>query len=248
LADDLWQHRSYRQQMMKAILKSPLNETTEYRYSGLLFYLLPEIVSTKTGVNYEDYLRKTFYRPLGATTLGFNPRRYFSEERIIPTERDSFFRMRLLHGYVHDEGAAMMGGLSANAGLFANAIDLAKMMQMYLNGGEYGGQQYIATEAIHAFNQRYYADQNNRRGLGFDKPLLEYDEQKSSVAAAASQNSFGHSGYTGTFTWVDPDNGLLYIFLSNRVYPSRNNRGIYTRNIRPRIHTVLYESINTDNN
>lgn len=248
LSSDLWQHRDYRDKMIKAILKSPLNEVVEYRYSGLLFYLLPDIVSNETGLNYEDYLDNTFYRPLGATTLGFNPRRFFAEERIIPTERDSFFRMRLLHGDVHDEGAAMMGGLSANAGLFANAVDLAKMMQMYLNGGAYGGTQFITTDAVNTFNQRYYTAEGNRRGLGFDKPLLVYDEQKSSVAEAASQNSFGHSGYTGTFTWMDPDNGLLYIFLSNRVYPSRNNRGIYTQNIRPRIHSILYKSIDSDNN
>jgi CubicO group peptidase (beta-lactamase class C family) len=144
---------------------------------------------------------------------------------------------------VHDEGAAMMGGVSANAGLFSNAVDLAKMMQMYLNQGTYGGHEYIRSEAFNTFNQRYYADEGNHRGLGFDKPLLTYDAQKSSVAEAASDHSFGHAGYTGTFTWMDPDNGLLFIFLSNRVYPSRSNRGLYTRNIRPRIHTVLYESI-----
>jgi CubicO group peptidase (beta-lactamase class C family) len=243
LASDLWQHRNYRNKMMKAILKSPLNEKAEYTYSGLLFYLLPDIVTTQTGTDYESYLNQTFYRPLGAYTLGFNPSRFFPKDRIIPTERDSFFRMHLLHGYVHDEGAAMMGGLSANAGLFSNAIDLAKMMQMYLNKGGYGGIQYISSAAIDTFNQRYYADEDNRRGLGFDKPLLTYDAQQSAVAEAASDNSFGHSGYTGTFTWMDPDNGLLFIFLSNRVYPSRSNRGIYTRNIRPRIHTVLYESL-----
>ena len=228
---------------MKAIMKSPLNETAEYRYSGLLFYLLPEIVEQRSGMPYEDYLSQTFYRPLGAYTLGFNPSRYFPRERIIPTERDSFFRMQLLHGYVHDEGAAMMGGLSANAGLFANAYDLAKIMQLYLNGGTYGGQQFFSASAIDTFTQRHYAAEGNRRGLGFDKPLLEYDEASSSVAEAASDSSFGHSGYTGTFTWADPEHDLLFIFLSNRVYPSRKNRGIYIRNIRPRIHSAIYEAL-----
>ena len=243
LTPTLWQHRDYQDKMMKAILKSPLNEKAEYRYSGLLFYLLPEIVSLQSGVAYEDYLNSTFYRPLGAYTLGFNPSRFFPPERIIPTERDSFFRWQLLHGYVHDEGAAMMNGLSANAGLFANAYDLSKIMQLYLNGGSYGGEQYFTQAAIDTFTQRHFADQGNKRGLGFDKPLLEYDPERSSVAEAASQASFGHSGYTGTFVWADPEHDLLFIFLSNRVYPSRNNRGIYTRNIRPRIHTAIYEAM-----
>ena len=137
----------------------------------------------------------------------------------------------------------MMNGLSANAGLFANAYDLSKIMQLYLNGGSYGGEQYFTQAAIDTFTQRHFADQGNKRGLGFDKPLLEYDPERSSVAEAASQASFGHSGYTGTFVWADPEHNLLFIFLSNRVYPSRNNRGIYTRNIRPRIHTAIYEAM-----
>lgn len=243
LTDNLWQHRNYRQRMMKAIIKSSLEEKTEYRYSGLLFYLLPDIVTMKTGVPYEDYLQATFYRPLGAHSLGFQPARRFPLERIIPTERDSFFRMQLLHGYVHDEGAAMMNGLSANAGLFSSAYDLAKLMQMYLNGGTYGDQRYLTQTALDTFTTRHYAADDNHRGLGFDKPLLEYDANKSSVAKAASDSSFGHAGYTGTFVWADPEQELLFIFLSNRVYPSRSNRGIYTRNIRPRIHTVIYEAL-----
>jgi len=175
--------------------------------------------------------------------LGFNPSRFFSKDQIIPTERDSFFRMQLLHGYVHDEGAAMMGGVSANAGLFANAYDLAKIMQMYLNGGSYAGQQFIEQSALDTFASRHFAAEGNHRGLGFDKPLLEYDAQKSSVAEAASEASFGHAGYTGTFVWADPETKLLFIFLSNRVYPSRSNRGLYTGNIRLRIHTAIYQSL-----
>lgn len=243
LTDDLWQHRNYRDQMMKAILKSPLEEEAKYLYSGLLFYLLPDIVTMKAGVPYEDYLQNTFYRPLGAYSLGFNPSRFFSKDQIIPTERDSFFRMQLLHGYVHDEGAAMMGGVSANAGLFANAYDLAKIMQMYLNGGSYAGQQFIEQSALDTFTSRHFAGEGNHRGLGFDKPLLEYDAQKSSVAEAASAASFGHAGYTGTFVWADSETKLLFIFLSNRVYPSRSNRGLYTGNIRPRIHAAIYQSL-----
>ena len=137
----------------------------------------------------------------------------------------------------------MMGGVSSNAGLFASANDLAKLMTMYMNYGTYGGKQYIAEESAREFTRCQYCEEGNHRGLGFDKPLIEYDPEKSSVAEAASPQSFGHSGYTGTFTWADPDNGLLYIFMSNRVYPTRNNPKIYRLNIRPRIHEVLYGAV-----
>ncbi|RMF04206.1 MAG: class C beta-lactamase-related serine hydrolase [Bacteroidetes bacterium] len=243
VADDLWLHRRYPKPIVKAILKSPLEEKVQYRYSGLLFYLLPQIVAQQSGQDYETYLKETFYRPLGAHTITYNPLRYFARSRIIPTERDSFFRMTDLHGYVHDEGAAMMGGVSANAGLFANAYDLAKLWQMYLNGGTYAGQSYIDSTAVAEFTRCQFCDTGNRRGLGFDKPLIEYDPATSSVAAAASPASFGHSGYTGTFVWADPETELLYLFLSNRVYPTRANRVIYTRNIRPRIHAAIYKAL-----
>ncbi|MEM9931624.1 MAG: serine hydrolase, partial [Bacteroidota bacterium] len=243
VTDDLWLHRNYRQRIYKAILKSPLQEKREYVYSGLLFYLLPEIVANITGEDYETYLKSALYHPLGAFSITYNPWRFYPKERIIPTEQDTFFRQALLHGRVHDEGAAMMAGLSANAGLFANANDLAKLLQLYLNEGQYGGEQLIAATSVQEFRQRHYAADGNRRGIGFDKPLLEYDPVKSSVAEAASSESFGHSGYTGTFVWVDPAEDLIFIFLSNRVHPTRDNRYIYTLNIRPRIHSAIYQAI-----
>ena len=147
-----------------------------------------------------------------------------------------------MHGTVHDEGAAMMGGLSSNAGLFASANDLAKLFQMYLNGGTYGGKRYISQEAIKEFTKCQFPENDNRRGLGFDKPLLEYHPVNSSVAKDASPLSYGHSGYTGTFFWIDPKHELIYIFLSNRVYPTRDNRKIYELNIRPTIHQIIYDS------
>ncbi len=244
VTEDLWLHQDYKEKRIyKAIKKSPLNEKQEYKYSGLLFYLLPEIVANHSGMDYETYLKQTFYYPLGAHTLTFNPERFFAKSRIIPTENDTFFRMKQLHGTVHDEGAAMMGGFSANAGLFGTAGDLAKLMQMYMNYGTYGGQRYIAESAMKEFTRCQYCDQGNRRGLGFDKPLIEYSPESSSVAEDASAASFGHSGYTGTFTWADPESGLLFIFFSNRVYPTRNNGKIYDLGIRPRIHQVLYDAM-----
>ena len=229
--------------MFRAILKAPVSEEKKYKYSGLAFYLFPEMIENISGEKYESYLNENFYKPLEAKTLTFNPLNKFPIHQIIPTELDTFFRMQQIHGTVHDEGAAMMGGVSSNAGLFGSAEDLAKLMQMYLNGGEYNGIRFIDSFSIREFTRYQFPENNNRRGLGFDKPLLEYDEQKSSVARDASPQSYGHSGYTGTMVWVDPKEDLIFIFLSNRVYPTRNNRKLYEMNIRPKIHQVIYDAI-----
>lgn len=242
VTDQLWLHKDFKYQIYENILESPLNELEEYRYSGLFFYLLPDLVYHFSGQQMENYLKTMFYRPLGAFTITYNPLHYFPKDRIIPTERDTFFRKVQLHGMVHDEGAAMMAGISCNAGLFGSANDLAKLMQLYMNKGRYGRERYIDSAAVDTFITRHYAASGNRRGLGFDKPLLEYDAKASTVAKSVSDSSFGHSGYTGTFAWADPERGLLYIFFSNRVFPTRNNRKIYELNIRPRIHQVLYDA------
>ncbi|MBC6994452.1 serine hydrolase domain-containing protein [Neolewinella lacunae] len=245
IMDDLWLHTRFRERYIhRAIGKSPLKPAGMYVYSGLLFYLLPEYVEAATGQDYRSYLRQNFYDPLGATTLGYRPLdRGIPLERIVPTEVDTFFRMATLHGVVHDEGAALMNGVSGNAGLFSSAEDLAKLYQMLMNGGEYGGRRYFQDSTVATFTRRHYAAEGTHRGLGFDKPLLEYHVATSTVAQAASAASFGHTGYTGTLVWADPEHELVYIFLSNRVHPSRNSRAIYTLGIRPRIHTLLYEAI-----
>ena len=246
VTDNLWLHQNFKKQIYKAIKKSPLNEEPGYRYSGLLFYLLPDIVAELAAADYASYLDEQFYHRLGAYTLGYRPMEEFSKSRIVPTERDSFFRMQQLHGYVHDEGAAMMGGVSANAGLFANSGDLAKIMHLYLNNGRAAGEQLIDSLSVAEFTRCQYCDEDNRRGIGFDKPLITYDAAKSYVAASAGPDSYGHSGYTGTFTWADPESGLLLVFLSNRVYPTRENRKLYDLNIRPRLHEVLYQAVKKD--
>ena len=242
ITDRLYLHRKYKKKIYKAIKESAVNEVKKYKYSGLAFYIFPEIVERLTGEDYQTYLNNEFYHPLGANTITFNPLKKFPKERIVPTEQDSFFRKIQIHGTVHDEGAAMMGGVSSNAGLFASANDLGKLIQLYLNGGTYGGKRYFAEKAIKEFTRCQFAENGNRRGLGFDKPLLEYHPQNSSVAKDASPSSYGHSGYTGTFVWVDPEHELIYIFLSNRVHPTRNNRKIYQLNIRPIIHQIIYDS------
>ncbi len=243
VADGLWLHHKYKTRILDAIKRSPLNEKPGYVYSDLGFYLWPEILPRLTGMEFEAYLKQTFYHPLGAYTLTFNPLSYFPPNRIIPTERDTFFRMTLLHGRVHDEGAAMLGGVSGHAGLFGSANDLAKLMQMYLNKGMYGGKRFIEAASVDTFTACAFCPAGNHRGLGFDRPLATYDTGRSYTARSAGQASFGHSGYTGTFTWADPDSGLLLIFFSNRVYPTRDNRKLYELGIRPRLHQALYDAV-----
>ncbi len=247
ITNQLFLHKKYKKKIYKAICNSEVSFDKKYKYSGLAFYLFPELVEDLTNMDYETYLKLNFYEPLGAMSLTYNPLRYFPKDQIIPTEQDTFFRKQQIHGTVHDEGAIMMGGVSANAGLFGTANDLAKLMQMYLNEGTYGGKRFIAKESIQEFTKYQFPENNNRRGLGFDKPLLEYDPVKSSVAKDASPFSYGHSGYTGTFVWVDPEHELIYIFFSNRVFPTRNNRKIYELNIRPSIHQVIYDSMKNSN-
>jgi len=239
---DLFLNRKFRdKKIYRMIRKSEVSEQKEYVYSGLTFYLIPEYVERMTAQPFDDFLTSRFYKPLGAETLGFNAGEKFPLSRIVPTEVDTFFRMDTLHGIVHDEGAAMMRGVSGNAGLFSNARDLAKVYQMLLNGGTYHYRRFLTEETIHEFTRCQFCNSGNRRGLGFDKPLVEYDSLRSSIARDASEASFGHSGYTGTLVWADPANDLLFIFLSNRVYPTRNNSKIYRLNVRPRIHNLVYE-------
>ncbi|MQY80423.1 MAG: serine hydrolase [Bacteroidetes bacterium] len=242
----LYLHKNYINKIYRAIRKSPMRENNDLTYSGLSFILYPKIIENLTGISYETYLKRNFYRPLGAFTLTYNPANQFPLARIIPTEYDDLFRMEQIHGYVHDEAAAMMGGISGNAGLFGTANDLAKLMQMYLNMGVYGGKRFISEETLKEFTRYQFADNKNRRGLGFDKPLLENQKlnpEETYPTISASSSSFGHSGFTGTFTWVDPEKELLYVFFSNRVYPTRENQKIYDLNIRTSILQVLYDAM-----
>lgn len=238
----LFLHKDYRaKKIYRMIKKSKVSKNKNYLYSGLSFYLYPELVERISGKSFDQFLADEFYQPLGAETVVFNAGKQFELDRIVPTEVDSFFRMQTLHGVVHDEGAAMMLGVSGNAGLFANARDLAKVYQMLLNEGTYDGKQYLKPATVKEFTRCQFCETGNKRGMGFDKPLIEYDPVRSSVAEGVSPESYGHSGYTGTLVWADPANDLLFVFLSNRVHPTRNNRKIYSLNIRPRIHNLVYD-------
>ncbi|MBI5917120.1 MAG: serine hydrolase [Bacteroidetes bacterium] len=243
IADSLFLFKNYKKQIYKGIRDLPLNEKPGYVYSDLSFILYPKVVEKLTGEPLEKYLNETFYGPLGATTLTYNPLLRFPVGSIVPTERDTFFRKTQVHGTVHDETAAMLGGVSGHAGLFGSANDLAKLVQLYLNGGEYGGERFISEAAVREFTRCQFCGEGNRRGLGFDKPLIEYDPAQSYVAKDASPASFGHSGYTGTFFWADPAYNLQVIFLSNRVYPDRSHTGLSDLNIRPRVQQVVYDAM-----
>ena len=244
LTDDMYVRANFRKQIYSMISEAELGKQ-EYVYSGLIFYLMPELIKKLSHRPYEQYINEHFFAPIGAKSIKFTPLQYFSAQDIAPTEDDTFFRHALLHGVVHDEGAALMDGISGHAGLFGRAIDVAKIWQMYLQRGFYGGQQYLKPEVIDKFTYCHFCHEDNRRGLGFDKPPIHYIEGESSVAAQASAQSFGHTGFTGVIAWADPESGLLFIFLCNRVHPTRDNTRIYELNLRPRLHQVFYELINT---
>ena len=243
LTDELFLHRKYPDKMVKGIRKSPLRAEKKYVYSDFFFMLAPRVVESMIDQDFATYLQENFYDPLGATTVTFNPLSVFPAKRIVPTENDYLFRHQPVHGAVHDENAAMMSGVSGHAGLFANANDLAKLMQMYLNMGTYGGEEFIREGTLREFSRTQFPENNNRRALGFDKPNLEYAGVNNNTAEGAGPNSFGHTGFTGTFAWMDPDTGLLYIFLSNRVHPTRANTRLYQLNTRTQIQQVMYEAL-----
>jgi len=245
--ENMYLHKSFKKKVYRSINWSKVSDRKKYKYSGLLFLLIPQLTKELSGISYESYLKKNIYEPLGAFSLGFNPYTYYPKEAIVPTEYDGFFRRDSIQAWVHDENAALMGGVSGNAGLFGTANDLAKLMQMYLQMGSYGGREFISNETLKEFTKVQYPENDNKRGLGFDKPLLNNSDlslEEASPAPEASRESFGHGGFTGTYVWADPSNNMVYIFLSNRVYPSRKNTNLYKLNIRTALMQVFYKEFN----
>ena len=243
VADNYFLRKGYFWNVMwPAMLRSSLARRGNYVYSDLSMYFMKEIVERQSGMALEDFVQKQFYKPLGMVGAGFNPRKRFEKEDIIPTEDDDKFRKTLVHGYVHDQGAAMAGGVAGHAGLFASTNDLAILYQMLLNGGSYGGKQYFKPETIKMFTAKQSAV--SRRGLGFDR--WDPKSKEGFPSKLASPETYGHTGYTGTCVWVDPKYGLIYIFLSNRVNPSVTNK-LSKLNIRERIQDEIYEAIRKGN-
>ena len=243
VADNYYLRANYFSEVMwPQMLNSPLQSRGKYVYSDLSMYLLKDIIERLTTERLDKYVASQFYAPLGMYTAGFNPRNHFDKKRIVPTEQDDKFRKTLVHGYVHDQGASMAGGVSGHAGLFSSANDLAILCQMLLNGGTYGGKRYFKPETIDLFTAKN--SNVSRRGLGFDR--WDPDRTNRYPSDLASDKSYGHTGYTGTAVWVDPEYDLIYIFLSNRVYPTVTNK-LSSMRIRPRIQDVIYEAIKKGN-
>jgi CubicO group peptidase (beta-lactamase class C family) len=241
VADDLYMRNDLVDSVFEWIYASELM-SREYRYSDLGYFLLHKIVEFVSDTMLYPYVWHNFYAPLGAHTLGYKPLNRFPRERIVPTENDIFFRRQLLQGHVHDQGAAMLGGISGNAGVFGCANDLAKMMQMYLNGGWYGQRRYIDSTTLATYTSCFYCDEENRRGLGFDRPVTD-EPDEGPACDSASPLSFGHSGFTGGLAWVDPAYDLVYVFLSNRIHPNQGNNKLIDMNVRTAVQQVIYDAI-----
>ena len=243
VAPNLYAIHALRDSVWGWIVKSKMQEKPPrtpyaYRYSDLGFMMLKQMAEKLLNQPLDEFLHQNLYGPLGAYTTGFNPLDRFPMERIAPTEEDKIYRRSTVIGTVHDERAAMMGGVSGHAGLFSTANDLAKVGQMLLQEGSYGGTTFLRPETIRSFTAKQFSD--SRRGLGWDKPVQS--DWGSPTTLLASPRTFGHTGFTGTCMWIDPEFNLVYIFLSNRVYPDRNNK-LLNANIRPRIQEVIYQAI-----
>ncbi|MAD97046.1 MAG: beta-N-acetylglucosaminidase [Flavobacteriaceae bacterium] len=244
VAENLYLHRSYKDSIYKYIEEVDQREKEGYKYSDLGYYLFKESLEREYRRPLNELVQEEFYKALGANRTTYLPLEKFDKKEIVPTEKDDYYRNQLLHGYVHDMGAAMLGGVGGHAGLFANANDVAKIMQMYLQNGFYGGRRFLKGSTIKKFNTRYFENFKVRRGLGFDKPQL--NPKVKATCGCVSDESFGHSGFTGTYTWADPESGILYVFLSNRVYPNMDNRGLIKSNMRTQIQQVIQDAILDD--
>ena len=241
VADKMFVHESFKDTVISRLIKTPLLEEKNYRYSDLAFYFLKELMEERSGQTLDRLATDDLFAPLGMNKTAYNPLEHgFKTADIVPTENDLLFRKQLLHGYVHDQGAALLGGVGGHAGVFSNSNDLAKIMQMYLNGGVYGGRRYLTTATIDYFTQNI--EDGNRRAMGFDKPELD-TTKIGPTCWEVSPESFGHTGFTGTMVWADPTYNLIYIFLSNRVYPQAWNIKLLEMDVRTNVQQAIYESI-----
>ena len=241
VSENLFLKSNYREKIFKSILDSELRDTLEYKYSDLPFYFLKFWFEDLYNKPLNILANEKIFEPLGLKRTMFNPHESISLEEIVPSERDDFFRHSKLHGYVHDEGAAMLGGISGHAGLFSNAYEVAIVLQAMIQKGSYNNKRLFSENSFNTFNYCYYCENDNRSGVGFDKPQVE--GKHGSTFGGVSMNSFGHYGYTGSIAWADPDEEIIFIFLSNRTYPTRENTLLQTSNIRTRAQEIVYKSL-----
>ncbi|MXV38887.1 serine hydrolase [Flavobacteriaceae bacterium Ap0902] len=236
VAKDLYLVNYYPDSMLNQIF-SKESIPKRYKYSDLGYYLFKDFLERSKLLPIDQQIQQYFYQSLGMNLTTYNPLNKFALDQIVPTENDQIYRNQLIHGYVHDQGAAMLGGIAGHAGVFSNANDLAKIMQMYMNLGFYGGKQYLKESTLKEFSKFQYRGQGNRRGLGFDKQL----GSQGPAVPAASSDAYGHSGFTGTLVWVDPAKDLVFVFLSNRIHPSAENRKLIQLKTRKKILEKIYQ-------
>ena len=240
VSKNLYLRTDYKDSIQRIIRDSDLLDRLKYRYSDFPYYILKKYIETYYDQGLDVLVQNHFYKSLGANHSMYNPFRKVSNKHIVPTEIDTYFRQDKVHGHVHDMGAAMQSGVGAHAGVFSNANDVAKIMQMYLQEGTYGGKRYFKPETLAQFNKCYFCDKNNRRGVGFDKPQLG---DKGPTCGCVSKTSFGHSGFTGAYTWADPEEEIVYVFLANRTYPNAGKNLLLRHNIRTEIQRYIYDAI-----
>nr|WP_314866315.1 glycoside hydrolase family 3 N-terminal domain-containing protein [uncultured Flavobacterium sp.] len=240
VADSLFIRNDYHDTIMKIIVDSKLSVKKEYKYSDFTFIILGNYLERLTGKTLDVLATEQFFKPLGATNTFYNPLQKIDKNRIAPTEIDTYFRYQKIQGYVHDMAAAIEGGVAGHAGVFSNAMDIAKIMQMYLQKGNYGNQHYFSAKTFDDFNTCYFCTEGNRRGLGFDKPQLSGDGP---TCGCVSRSSFGHTGFTGIMAWADPVTEIVYVFISNRTYPTNPVNTLSKEHIREDIQKVITEAI-----
>lgn len=239
VSDNLYLADAYTDSIYNRIGRQDL-KSNRYRYSDVGYYVMKKYIEDTYKKRLDVLASDFLYKPIGAFQTGYNPLESHSLESIVPSEEDTYYRYQRVQGYVHDMGAAMQGGVGGHAGLFSNANDVAKIMQMYLQNGYYGGDRYLDSRTVKKFNTCYFCDKKVRRGVGFDKPQLE---KSGPTCGCVSRKSFGHSGFTGTYTWADPEEEIVYVFLSNRTYPTASNRLLVKSGLRTRIQKAIYEAI-----
>ena len=233
VTDNIYIINSIKDSIYEDIAKSPVGKKV-YEYSDLGYYIFQKKIEHDYQQSLADLVEEKFYKPLGMYRTTFRPKEKFDLAEIVPTAYDKTYRNQLVHGYVHDQGAAMMGGVAGHAGLFSTAIDLTKLMQLYLNKGTYGGQRYLEAKIIDQFTAKQYP--MSQRGAGFDKSLIK------SIRGASSE-AYGHFGFTGTLVWVDPKHELVFVFLSNRVNVSEENNLLSSKKVRENILQAVYDAI-----
>jgi beta-glucosidase-like glycosyl hydrolase/CubicO group peptidase (beta-lactamase class C family) len=240
VTNTLFMRKDYKDSIAQVIKESDLLSSLTYRYSDLPYFILKDYLEKYYKKGLDELVQDHFYQSLGANYMSYNPRQKFSLKDIVPSEVDNYYRFKKIHGYVHDMGAAMQNGVGGHAGIFSNANDVAKMMQMYLQKGFYGGKRYFKSETLDLFTECHFCHKSNRRGVGFDKPQLG---EEGPTCGCISMTSFGHSGFTGTYAWADPEQEIVYIFLANRTYPLAGENKLLKENIRTDIQQLIYEAI-----